>query len=769
MATEEVVDGYITYSELSAVLRNIEKGSDRVKLDIVGKSAGGRDIYLLAISDCSTLERLDDYRALASFIADNPDEALAMLDEGRLEYKIPTYIQGNIHGSERGGTDACLSLIRDLAYGRREGVAEILENLIVLVVPTMNPDGRVTDKWSNDNMFDLNRDFITASQPEARAIISILRDWNPLVMYDLHGYYEEYTMDPVTEPYNPALSVDLYLKWLLPMAGRMKEELERAGFPVTVPCLDWNNGWDGYLPIYASVYPYYHGAFGWVGEACPVTRIPESDIRGHYTAINAGMRFVVKSRLPMLRDQIEAFRRWESRMNGEFPYAYIIPMTERLQADSLQAAKLVDHLIFHGVKVYQANKDFTAGGIDFPYGTYVVPLSQGKSGLAYNMLFEGKDLSYEPGLPLYDVAGWNLPELWGCTRYKLEEAFEANLISVVRASYPSGEIPYQADFAYGIRCTTNNAIRLVNKLLDSGIVVQRTVGPFDYKGVFFEAGTFLVPAKQQGLISVLNRMAEELHIQAHCINEPLLVESVTLRQPKVAVLYWRARHDYWTDEPVGDTQYVLQNLGFKVDLVDVYNIPDEPLGYYDVVFVPDGDARKIWTLLGSAGRRHLLKVIENGSTYIGVGKGGAAMVNEARLIDAAATVIAMDTVKTGDTRYKDGCINGICRLDYNQQNPMTLGYAGDIYAFVNWPVVFSVGTGVEVIARLAQRNMFVAGFWPGWERSQGAPIIVQGKYGKGDVILFGILPLFKAGTELTYRLVANALFRLPQEHSSADS
>jgi hypothetical protein len=55
----------------------------------VGKSAGGRNIYLLAISDRSTLERLDDYIALASFIADNPDEALVMLDEGQLDYRVP--------------------------------------------------------------------------------------------------------------------------------------------------------------------------------------------------------------------------------------------------------------------------------------------------------------------------------------------------------------------------------------------------------------------------------------------------------------------------------------------------------------------------------------------------------------------------------------------------------------------------------------------------------------------------------------------------------
>ena len=91
-------------------MQDIEKDSDRIKIDVVGKSAGGRNPYLLAISDRSTQEWLDDYVALASFIADNPDEALVTLDESQLDYRVPSYIQGNIHRSEREGTDACPNL-----------------------------------------------------------------------------------------------------------------------------------------------------------------------------------------------------------------------------------------------------------------------------------------------------------------------------------------------------------------------------------------------------------------------------------------------------------------------------------------------------------------------------------------------------------------------------------------------------------------------------------------------------------------------------------
>ena len=149
MVIDKIVGGYITYSELSAALRDIEKDSDRIKIDIVGKSAGGRNIYLLAISDRSTLERLDDHVALASFIADNPDEALVTLDEGQLDYRVPSYIQGKIHGSERGGTDACLNLKNrgTLSPGYYADVTcfdpQTVRDTATFEAPTSRPEGIV--------------------------------------------------------------------------------------------------------------------------------------------------------------------------------------------------------------------------------------------------------------------------------------------------------------------------------------------------------------------------------------------------------------------------------------------------------------------------------------------------------------------------------------------------------------------------------------------------------------------------------------------------
>jgi hypothetical protein len=91
-----------------------------------------------------------------------------------------------------GGTDAIRQILRDLATtprGTIDAVDRVLDNLILVFVPTINPDGRVAGTRRNGNNFDMNRDFFTQSQDEVKASVAIMRDGLPVGMLDLHGYY----------------------------------------------------------------------------------------------------------------------------------------------------------------------------------------------------------------------------------------------------------------------------------------------------------------------------------------------------------------------------------------------------------------------------------------------------------------------------------------------------------------------------------------------------------------------------------------------------
>jgi len=76
-----------------------------------------------------------------------------------VDYKATIYIHGSIHGNEMAGTDACLDIIRLLAYDNSHEVQNILENAIIIINVCANPDGRIANRRQNDNYFDLNRDF----------------------------------------------------------------------------------------------------------------------------------------------------------------------------------------------------------------------------------------------------------------------------------------------------------------------------------------------------------------------------------------------------------------------------------------------------------------------------------------------------------------------------------------------------------------------------------------------------------------------------------
>ena len=234
----------ILYCEIGPRLREIDQNSNRIKVEVIGQSAGGRDLYLVTLSAPEAMGRLGRYQAIRHTMLEDPEAAQAMIEKFG-DFKVPVFINGSIHGDENPGVDAAIRLIEKLAYEDSEEVRAILENVILLVNVVHNPDGRVAYTRANDNGFDINRDFITQSQPETRAAVRVFTEWNPMVVLDLHGFVNPMLIEPCTPPHNPNYEYDLYIKWAYDMALAMEEEfvtrLERAG----APFLTGTGTWDG--------------------------------------------------------------------------------------------------------------------------------------------------------------------------------------------------------------------------------------------------------------------------------------------------------------------------------------------------------------------------------------------------------------------------------------------------------------------------------------------------------------------------------------------
>lgn len=734
------------YSEIAPRLREIEVNSNRVKVEVIGQSAGGRDLFLVTLSAPEAMGRLGQYQAIRSTMLKDPEKAQEMIDKFG-DFKVPVFINGSIHGGEYPGTDASIRLIETLAYDDSEEVQAILENTILLFNVVQNPDGRVMGTRSNANGFDINRDFISQTQPESRATVKIFTEWNPMVVLDLHGFVNPMLIEPCTPPHNPNYEYDLYIKWALGQAEAMEAELlAQTGFPAQIPYRDDNLGWDDWPPTYTPMYAMYHGAYGHTLET------PYRDERGvdaQYAAVWGALNFVTENREEMVHDQIEIFRRgyldllqqpvppellpefpqFQDLMLQDFPAAYVIPADKPFQMSAHQPARLVDFLLFNDVEVEQASQAFALDGVDYPKGTYVVWMDQPKRGLANTILHAGLDLSDIPGLFFYSPPSvWSHPFLWGASRAVMEEKIDLATHPITKADPPLGSSEGGKAGAYAYLPTSLAAFQAANELLARGESLYRVPESFSDAGRDFLAGAIVVPADP----SLANELANQFGLQVFKLAE-MPAAAVEMAQQRIAV---------YGDEGV---RHSLEVLGFDFDPVGTSDINSGAIANYDVFI--NRDLR--WSRINADGRASVSAWFAAGGDYIGLGYRGRA-IDFAN--DAGWTSV--------DYGYIDG--NAIFEIDYDPSDPVAAGFVEDGYAFVYRSAWFTDWPGMEVSAQIDAdaNNFLVSGFWENWQTSgaNGMPVVIHDTDQDADVTFIGINNTFRGHPEDTFRLLGNAIF-----------
>ena len=403
-------------------------------------------------------------------------------------------------------------MIETLAYEDTEEVRAILDNVILLVNVVANPDGRVMGTRSNANGFDVNRDFITQSQPETRAMVRVITEWNPMVLLDLHGFVNPMLIEPCTPPHNPNYEYDLYIKWALAQAEAMEAELfAQTGYPAQIPYRDDDLGWDDWPPSYVPMYAMYHGAYGHTLET------PYRDERGvdaHYAAVWGALNFVAENREEMIRDQIEIFRRgyldllqqpippellpeypqYEELMIQDFPAAYVIPAGPPFQVSQHQPARLVDLPAVQRRAGGAGEPGLYAGWRRVPEGD--LRRLDGPAQAGHGQYDPGGwsgsvDI---PGLYFYSPPSvWSHPLLWGARRAVMDEKMEIKTNTVNKADAPQGSAQGGKAVAYAYLPTSIAAFQATNDLLARGVTLYRAPEPFEDKGRDFGAGAIIVP------------------------------------------------------------------------------------------------------------------------------------------------------------------------------------------------------------------------------------------------------------------------------------
>ncbi|MFJ2769771.1 M14 family zinc carboxypeptidase [Streptomyces sp. NPDC087300] len=759
-ADKSIKLGLTPYRGIAPKLNALQHVGDRVSVEIAGRSAGGHQLYLVTVTAPESARETARQERMRERIEDSP--AAAAKDKAiKSSYKTPVFINNNIHGNEWEGTDAALKLIEKLAKAKDAKSEDLLAHNRLYFNITTNPDGRIAGTRANANGFDLNRDFITASQPEARAVRRIAVAKQPAVMIDLHGYVNGTLIEPTTPPHGENYEYDLFLKNSYANALGMEAAIKGLGYteekdgvkPPVIPFRDQQEGWDDWPPIFTPQYMPFHGAVATHTIEFPMQvnneeydTQPAAELRRRAAinvdiagaAMRATLDYTAAHRRSVIADQIEVFRRGatgakqvpvseetvpgvpgigpEDVYTTEFPRAYVIPAEGRGQRSATAAARLVDHLLANDVRVERAKDSFRLGGRTYPKGSYVVDMHQPKRGLANVMLADGRDISDKVST-MYDISGWSLGRLWGAS---VDVVKGGDLDGVrarpVHAASRVGYVAPRGDLR--LRLDDPREIAALNSLLSQGVSVRRD-----------RDGSAVLPSSARRAATAA---AKKYDVSFDATKAK---GGAALHRTRVAAAVTPGE------------LFALREMNF--DVVPVSNAVLN-VGFdwkkADVLFVSAGLDRGE---LNAAAKAGLDRFLARGGGLVGRGATGAGLNADAKLLAAKPV-------------EGNGDANGVVRV--TSSGGAITGGAPE-HSFVYAPMWFTdLGPGVRVEQKYGTGNPLLSGHWRATEDGTGGPVaaagrasVISGTAGRTDVVLFGTEPLFRDHPKGVFPQVGRAL------------
>lgn len=732
-------EDFHTHDEMLASIeksRQEAKDDRLVQIETIGKSAQGRDVKLGIVS--SDQKSIDDYLNTTNPKAlTKPAEMLAALKNGTLDYKLPVLIN-NTHADEQPAIDIITGLFNafatkdtisfqttdanGLAKNVTLSVKELLKKFIFLFDFTENPDGDVANTRALANGIDPNRDTSYQANPETRTVAGLINKWNPIALYDIHGFVKEFLIEPATPPHDPNFEYDLLSENMLENAHHMG----RAGVANSkydsyiIPKLDWGDGWDDSFSGYTGVYAMYHGILGHTIE------IPEGNQESYkagYHAVLGGISYLSQNPDKLMEMRLNFYLRGINKVedpkaenelvgpdgkvvgrikNGQkkfFPDYYIIPMGLDKNNDSQQAFNMIEYFKRNGVTLKELKEDVD----NYKKGDLVVDMAQAKRGYANHILYKGSNESAWSAM--YAELLVNFPDMRG---FKAEAVFKDKLfdgklgdVTALRATRTS-EINHSAPY-YVIANTSDSAVKAVNQAIRQGKKVYLTDD-----GYIVDTPTF------ENLLGDYAIYGDALY---KVPNGPSL---------KALKVYSPPHQFYWAgvDSPT-HTALALKNLGF--DLVDT---PEEA----DVVVLESNNFDK-----SLVGLKPTIVV------------GGSAM----QRLEKLGLIDGFDAEKfSGGSDFE-----GLMKAIIDDQDPLTSGYnKNDLFYSNSGNWIAKVPANFKTLATIAGSDYYIAGWWPGNEKLANKIVAISGKYNENPLFVYAGNPTNRLHTIHFYRWISNAVF-----------
>ena len=796
------------YKQIVSYFQELARRSGRIQVENLGKTTLGNDFMLAAISSEANLKNKQRYQEIARKLADPRGLTALQVDDLAREGKAILLITCNIHSSEIGASQMAMEWAYALVTATDPVTLQRLNNVIVLVAPSINPDGQMMEtEWYRKNLgskyegsrmpwlyhhyvgHDNNRDWYMLTQKESQALTrAVYHEWFPQVWLDEHQmgstgpriFMPPYA-DPVARNIHPMVFRGTNLIGTT-MAYRLEEQKKSgviygAMFDAYWPGGTKNTAWFknivGLLtevasarlatPVNVSATELTGGGKGLV-EAVQTTNYLNPWPGGTWRLrdIMDYERIASDAILEAVSDHAFDFQRNGASMamdavNAGGDKAYRIPKQQR---DRTAAARLAQLMREHGVEVF-ACKDAYWIPLNQPYGKFVDEM------LAVTRYPKVKAVPGPNIIAPYDVATWSLPLMMGVEAKKTTPNAEERSKEwhpLTEADLPQGAAT-GAGAVYALRRDENSAFKLVNEVLKGKGKVSVAATSF----ANFPGGTFLIETPDA------NALARKHRLTLTAVPQPP-AGAIAMKPLRVGLLKpWAAQMDE------GWTRFILEQYGFAPQALDNKTVKAGNLkSAFDVIIIPDmskdvilegraqrrdENAMRYFQELppeyaggiGSDGLKALKAFVQEGGSIVAWGSGGDLLSDEFDL----PVVNELRNAKADEFL----CPGSLLKVQLDTTNPVNWGMPDEIPAFVDRGIAYRTtmpGPDMEraVLAwyPAEAEDILISGWMRGAERLQRKAAAVSFTRGKGKVVMIGFRPQFRAQTEATYKMVFNAIY-----------
>lgn len=791
----ELGSAFTRHADVIDYFQHLDEYSSLLQFNAYGKTSERRTLGYAVISAAANLENLEQIRQqhLQTTGISEPSGV-----DG--SDKAVVWLSYNVHGNEASSTEAAMRTAYELVSSRQD----LLEDLIIIMDPNLNPDGRDRyvnwynqvqsfpydksqvaaehhEPWPggrpNHYLFDLNRDWMWATQTETRQRLEIYNQWMPHIHVDFHeqGINEPYYFAPAAEPFHQQITT-FQREFQTEIGKNHAQYFDEHGWLFFT-----RERFDLLYPSYGDTYPTFMGAIGMTYEQAGHGRAGlgiETDegyeltlkdrIEHHFTTGISTLEIAARNKDRLVREFEDFFK---NRSSATKAYAL------RGHPDKLKRlADLLDrHQILYGestsgnIRGYHYQNG-NQSGLSTEGSTMIVPLDQPK-GRMVEVLFE-PDTELVDSLT-YDITAWSLPFAYG-----LEAVASTRDIDFVAGWQVQPVTNIASSHAAGYIAPWNSMedARFLSALLQEGIRVRFSELPLRSGAEEFPAGSLIITGSDnrntedfhERLMALADRHQRQLYPAASSFattGPDFGSPSVKIiNDPKIAVL----KGEGVSSLSYGEIWYYFeQELQYPLTSIDLSYFRPQQLIEFDVLIIPSLRSGNLfdnhtWTGLEDWIRR-------GGKVVTLESAAGLFAQNDSFDLESKPdpeddkSFSSQDVIPYAkqERDYIKHLITGsIIKTQMDPTHPMAFGYSDSYYSMKLGTASYSLLKGGSNVGYLGADPEVVAGFAGSEARKMIPESLTFGmeRFGRGSVVYLIDNPLFRGFWENGKLLMANSLF-----------